>query len=141
MGVQPQIGVLFYSAVDALALFANDKLLRADRALHLLALGPGKAGQRHGIPALKHQRARRYLGRHNVGAPNKGCHKHIFRPLVNIFWGTHMLDHAVFHHRNGVADGHGFLLVMRDIHRRDADTFLGVADDAAHFQPQLGVKV
>ena len=52
-----------------------------------------------------------------------------------------MLDDAVLHNGDTVADGHCLFLIVGDIHGGDANALLGVADDAAHLDTELCVQI
>ena len=52
-----------------------------------------------------------------------------------------MLNHAAGHDRNAVGNGHGLLLIVRDVNRGDADAVLNLADGVAHLDAQLRVEV
>ena len=52
-----------------------------------------------------------------------------------------MLNDAVLHDCDGIADGHRLLLIMGDIDGGDADILLGVADHASHLQTKLGIQI
>ena len=52
-----------------------------------------------------------------------------------------MLYNALIHYGDAVRDGHGLLLIMRDIHSRNANVVLYALYNTAHLNAQLRVKV
>ena len=52
-----------------------------------------------------------------------------------------MLDLAGVHHSDGIADGHGLLLIVGDVDGGDAHLTLDLANGLPHLQAQLGVQI
>ena len=61
--------------------------------------------------------------------------------VVNLKRRSGLLNETVFHHDDGVAHGHRFGLVVRDIDRRHTDFLVHLGQEASRFDTQLGVKV
>ena len=62
------------------------------------------------------------------------------RQLVEVGRRAHLLDPAVVHHRHGVGHRHGLLLVVRDVHEREADLRLDALELELHLAAQLEVE-
>ena len=60
---------------------------------------------------------------------------------VEVHGGIHLLDVAVLHCRNAVAQGHGLYLVVGDVEHRRAEAGLEAGDFGAHLEPGGSVKV
>ena len=52
-----------------------------------------------------------------------------------------MLNDAVLHDCDGIADGHRLFLIMGNVDGGDPHILLGVTDHASHLQTELGVQI
>ena len=77
----------------------------------------------------------------NIRGAEKIRHEQIGRLLVELLWGADLLNHAVVHHRDAVADGVGLFLVVRDEDRGQPEPLLQFAQFAADLDAQLGIEV
>ena len=142
MGVEAEVGALLHGAVDALgAILADDELLRADGAAHLLLCGLVQSVDVLMVAVRKGDDAALDVGVHDVGASDEGGHEDILRALVDVAGGADVLDDAILHDSDAVTDGHCLFLIVGDIHSGDAHALLGVADDAAHLDTELCVQI
>ena len=62
------------------------------------------------------------------------------RVLVELGGRAHLLDDALVHHRDRVGHGHGLLLVVGDVHEREAHFGLDPLELDLHRAPQLEVE-
>src|SRR5690606_41677000 len=75
-----------------------------------------------------------------VGLAQEVGNEHRARQLVEIFRGTHLLDAALVHHRDGVGHGHGLLLVVRDVQEGETDRLLNRLELDLHLATQLQIE-
>ncbi len=81
-----------------------------------------------------------HVGADQVGLAEEVRHERGGGVLVELAGCAHLLDHAVVHHRDGVGHGHGLLLVVGDVHERDADLGLDPLELDLHLAPELEVE-
>ena len=148
MGVQPEEHAVIHDGGDALgAVTVKQELLGTHGHRYILIfllLGADGmylgtvAGERFkiGLAVFDDE-----LALYDVGAADKGGDKEVCRTLVYALGRADVLNDACVHNCDTVGDRHGLLLVMRDVHRRDADAVLDVLDDSAHLDTELCVKV
>ena len=67
-------------------------------------------------------------------------HKHAGRALINFLRRAELLDHALVHDGNFVGHGHGFALVVGDIHRGCAQAVMQGAQFQAHQFAELRIE-
>ena len=77
----------------------------------------------------------------DVGGAEKTRDEQVGRPLVELHRRADLLDHAVVHHGDAVADRVRLLLVVGDEDGGEPEPLLQFAQLAAHLDPQLGVEV
>ncbi len=93
------------------------------------------------VAVCKYQFSAFNLGMHHIGPPDEGSYEHILGPLVNVLGLSDVLDHAVFHNGDPVADSHSLFLVMGYVHGGNAHALLGMADNRPHLHTELGIQV
>ena len=126
---------------------ADDELLRADGHAHILTFPRvrGDGVQRDGVPAGESEHALPVLAGElsvqHVRPADEGCDEDVCRALVYVLGRSDVLNDALIHHGDAVGDGHGLLLIVRDVHCRYADVVLYALYNAAHFHAQLRVEV
>ena len=76
----------------------------------------------------------------HVGLPEEVRDERRARRVVQLDRGSHLLDPPGVHDRDGVGHGHGLLLVMGDVHEREADLGLDPLELHLHLAPQLQVQ-
>ena len=67
--------------------------------------------------------------------------KQIGRVTVKLERTGELLDLAVFQHRDPVAHGHRFDLIVRDVHHRRGEALMQSRELQAHLDAHLGVEV
>ncbi len=113
---------------------------------------PGRAGalqrppepvSHRNIPERRAQRAVIDGGRDEVhrGGPDEPGHEQVVRPLVELLGRPDLLELAVAHHRDPVAQGHRLGLVVRDVDHGGAEPSLDPGHLGPHLHPQLRVEV
>src|SRR5439155_1566013 len=68
-------------------------------------------------------------------------HEEVARPIVELLRLRDLLQQAVAHDRNAIAERHGLDLVVRDVDRGDIELALEPRDLGTHLDPQLRVEV
>ena len=79
--------------------------------------------------------------RDDVGRPHKGGHEAVPGLVVNLFRRPDLLDAAPIHHDDPVGGGKGFLLVVGDVDRGEAERLLQFPQLNAHLDSQAGIQV
>lgn len=139
---------------------AAGDVLRAEAQYHRLAeVSPKRLGERRDYPEhergwrgrvvaggfLEHK-CRAFLPHgaleevHRRGTDKPG-HKEVGRMLVQSEGRGDLLDGAILHDRDAVAEGQGFDLVMSDVDHRRAETGLEPGDFGAHLEAAGGVEI
>ena len=80
------------------------------------------------------------LARQQVRLTEEVGHERRAWTLVDLRGWAHLLDDAVVHDRDGVGHRHGLLLVMGDVHERDADLCLDPLELDLHLSAELEVQ-
>ena len=76
-----------------------------------------------------------------AGDPMKPGDEQVLRAVVELGGRPELLDDAVAHHRQPVAEGHRLGLVVGDVDRGGVQPALDARDLGAHLDAQLGVEV
>ena len=78
---------------------------------------------------------------HEIDATDERRDELRSRTVIEILRGAFLDDAALAHHRDPVGHRHRFLLIVRDVDRRDREAALQLANFRAHLHPQLGVEI
>ena len=60
---------------------------------------------------------------------------------VHLKWRPHLLHHAVLHHRDAITQGHGFFLVVGDVHAGGLQLFVQTPQLGTCVVAHLGIEV
>mgnify|MGYP007093017379 FL=1 len=77
----------------------------------------------------------------HLGRADKAGHEQIGRVVKDLLGRADLLDEAIFHDDDAVAQGHGLGLVMGDVDKRGVDPLAQLDDLGAHLVAELGVQV
>jgi hypothetical protein len=77
----------------------------------------------------------------DLGRAQKLRHKGIGRPFIDVQRSTNLLHPTILHDDNAVRHGHGFHLVMGDVHRRDSEPLLKTSNLGSRCCTQLGIQI
>ncbi len=77
---------------------------------------------------------------HQVGGSQELCDERCFGVLVDLGRGTHSLDTALVHDRDGVRHRHGFFLIVRDVNEGDSYFVLDPLELDLHLFAKLEVE-
>ena len=77
---------------------------------------------------------------HNIAFSDKVCNKGIFRFIVDLFRGTHLLDIALVHDHNGIRHGKCLFLVMGNIDKGDPQLIFQADQLILHVLAQLQIQ-
>lgn len=148
MRVQAKEDIVRHTGLDAGFIFrTNNKFFRSYRDQNILFMLELflYVFQRYAIAARKTERALPVLHQQmplqHIGSANKCCDKCVCRTLINILRCTDMLNYALIHNCDPIRDGHCLFLVVRYIHRSNANIILNLLNDASHFHAQFCVEV
>ena len=81
------------------------------------------------------------LAGHDVRASDEAGNELGFRPGIDVFRRTRLLNAAVIHHDDHVGGGHRLRLVMRDVDRGVAELVVQAANLETHLLSKIGVEV
>ena len=73
----------------------------------------------------------------NVALTDEIRYEGIFRLVVDLLRGTHLLDITLVHDNNGIGHGQRFLLIMGDIDKGDAKLIFQADQLVLHVLAQL----
>ena len=76
----------------------------------------------------------------DVALPDKVGDKRVLRLVVDVHWGTDLLDPALGHHYDTVGKGQGFLLVMGNVDESDSELAMHFLQFDLHVLPHLQVE-
>ena len=77
----------------------------------------------------------------HLGRADKAGHEQIGRVVKDLLGRADLLDEAILHDDDAVAQGHGLGLVMGDVDKRGVDPLAQLDDLGAHLVAELGVQV
>ena len=77
----------------------------------------------------------------HLGGADEAGHEQIGGPVKDLLGGADLLDEAVLHDDDAVAQGHGLGLVVGDVDEGGVDALTQLDDLGAHLVAQLGVQV
>ena len=124
----------------------QEHLLRADADPHVAGVPSASGHGAHGHPRPPRRRGRgrrltpETLAPDEVGLPQEVGDEGGARVLVELVGRPHLLDHPGVHDRDRVGHRHGLLLVVRDVHERDAHLGLDALELDLHLAAQLEVE-
>ena len=98
----------------------------------------GPAPRPIGLPSLSSQRD---VGEVHRRRADEARHEAVGRRVVELERLADLLDHAVLHHHDPVAQGHRLDLVVGDVDRRGAQPLVQLLELDPHLHAQLGVEV
>ena len=74
---------------------------------------------------------------HNIALTDEVGHKRIFRLIINLLRGSHLLDVSLVHDHDGVGHGKGLLLVVGHIDKGNSQLILKAYQLVLHILAQL----